>query len=162
MSQQIHIIWHISTFTSHLLTLPSLPRQLPFGVSTRVFSGARQLYSCSLNNRASRCTNEGKTIHGSVNSTLMCHYILTPCCIRGKCIYITSCREGLEQDRASLFSNCVRVCSVVSDFLQSHGLQPARLLCPWDFPGKNTGVGCHFLLQGSFLTRGMNHIFCVF
>ena len=28
-----------------------------------------------------------------------------------------------------------------------HGLQPARLLCPWDSPGKNTGVGCHFLLQ---------------
>ena len=28
-----------------------------------------------------------------------------------------------------------------------HGLQPTRLLCPWDFPGKNTGVGCHFLLQ---------------
>ena len=37
--------------------------------------------------------------------------------------------------------------SVVSDSLQSHGLQPARILCPWDFPGKNTGVGCHFLLQ---------------
>ena len=30
---------------------------------------------------------------------------------------------------------------------QSHGLLPARLACPWDFPGKNTGVGCHFLLQ---------------
>ena len=28
-----------------------------------------------------------------------------------------------------------------------HGLQPSRLLRPWDFPGKNTGVGCHFLLQ---------------
>ena len=27
--------------------------------------------------------------------------------------------------------------------LQPHGLQPTRLLCPWDFPGKNTGVGCH-------------------
>jgi len=27
----------------------------------------------------------------------------------------------------------------------------ARLLCPWDSPGKNTGVGCHFLLQGRFL-----------
>ena len=25
---------------------------------------------------------------------------------------------------------------------------PAMLLCPWDFPGKNTGVGCHFLIQG--------------
>ena len=31
-----------------------------------------------------------------------------------------------------------------------------RLLCPWDFPGKNTGVGCHFLLQGIFLTQGSN------
>ena len=35
----------------------------------------------------------------------------------------------------------------MSDSLQPHGLQPTRLLCPWDFPGKNTGVGCHFLLQ---------------
>ena len=31
-----------------------------------------------------------------------------------------------------------------------------RLLCPWDSPGKNTGVGCHFLLQGIFLTQGSN------
>ena len=29
-----------------------------------------------------------------------------------------------------------------------------RLLCPWDIPGKNTGVGCHFLLQGIFPTQG--------
>ena len=42
--------------------------------------------------------------------------------------------------------------SVVSDSLRPHWLQPARLLCPWDFPDKNTGVGCHFLLQGMFLT----------
>ena len=41
------------------------------------------------------------------------------------------------------------VSDVVSDSLQPHGLQPTRLLCPWDFPGKNTGVGCHFLLQFS-------------
>ena len=33
---------------------------------------------------------------------------------------------------------------------------PTRLLCPWDFPGKNTGAGCHFLLQGIFLTQGLN------
>ena len=31
--------------------------------------------------------------------------------------------------------------------LQPHRWQPTRLLCPWDSPGKNTGVGCHFLLQ---------------
>ena len=36
-------------------------------------------------------------------------------------------------------------CSVVSDSLQPHGLQPIRLLHPWNFPGKSTGVGCHFL-----------------
>ena len=36
------------------------------------------------------------------------------------------------------------------------GLWPARLPCPWDFSGKNTGVGCHFLLQGVFLTQGSN------
>ena len=38
--------------------------------------------------------------------------------------------------------------SVVPDSLQPHGPQPTRLLCPWDFPGKNTGMDCHFLLQG--------------
>ena len=32
----------------------------------------------------------------------------------------------------------------------------ARLLCPWDFPGKDTGVGCHFLLQGIVPTQGLN------
>ena len=35
----------------------------------------------------------------------------------------------------------------MSDSVQPHGLQPTRLPCPWDSPGKNTGVGCHFLLQ---------------
>ena len=31
-----------------------------------------------------------------------------------------------------------------------------HLLCPWDFPGQNTGVGCHFLLKGIFLTQELN------
>ena len=47
---------------------------------------------------------------------------------------------------------CVCVCvsqSVVSDVLQPRGLEPARLLCPWNSPGKNPGVGCHYLLQGN-------------
>ena len=46
--------------------------------------------------------------------------------------------------------------SVMSDYLQPHELLPARLLCPWDLPGKNIGVGCHFLLQGIFLTQRSN------
>ena len=37
--------------------------------------------------------------------------------------------------------------SVMSDSKRLHGLQPTRLLCPWDFPGKSTGVGCHCLLH---------------
>ena len=47
-------------------------------------------------------------------------------------------------------------CSVMSDSLWSNGLQTARLLCPWDFPGKNTGMACYFLLQGIFSTHGSN------
>ena len=47
------------------------------------------------------------------------------------------------------FSHSVVDCS-------PHGLQSTRLLCPWDFPGKNTSVGCHLLLQGIFLTQGLN------
>ena len=43
------------------------------------------------------------------------------------------------------------MCSVMSDSLRPHRLCPARLLCPWNFPGKNIGVGCHFLLQGNIL-----------
>ena len=37
----------------------------------------------------------------------------------------------------------------------TRGLQPTRLLCPWDSPGKNTGVGCHFLLQGNLPNPGI-------
>ena len=37
--------------------------------------------------------------------------------------------------------------SVVSDSWRLHGLRPTRLLCPWDFPGKSAGVGCHHLLR---------------
>ena len=47
-------------------------------------------------------------------------------------------------------------CSVVSDSLWPHGPQPTRLLSPWDSLGKNTGVGCHFSLQGIFQTQRLN------
>ena len=44
----------------------------------------------------------------------------------------------------------------MSDSLRPCGLKPTRLLPPWDSPGKSIGVGCHFLLQGIFLTQGLN------
>ena len=46
--------------------------------------------------------------------------------------------KGYDQ---TLFS-----CSVMSNSFATHELEPARLLCPWDFPGKNTGLSCHFPL----------------
>ena len=50
------------------------------------------------------------------------------------------------EETTRLFSSAQFTCSVVSNSLRPHGLQPTRLLCPWDFPGKSTGVGCHCLL----------------
>ena len=44
----------------------------------------------------------------------------------------------------------------MSNSLRPHGLEPTRVLRPWDFPSKGTEVGCHFLLQGIFLTQGWN------
>jgi len=71
--------------------------------------------------------------------------------------------------------------SVVSDSSWPYGLQPTRLLCPWDFPGKRTGVGCHCLqthvikitdeLEGktvtiscsfSSVTMGASGLYCLF
>ena len=73
----------------------------------------------------------------------------------------TSCRV---QDSSSWFekldtvsrSVCITAVEWLSRVLPPHGLLPARLLCPWEFPGKNTGVGCHALLQRIFPTQGLN------
>ena len=46
----------------------------------------------------------------------------------------------------------VQLCSTLCD----PWTLATRLLCPWDFPGKNTGVGCHFLLQGIFPAQGLS------
>ena len=64
--------------------------------------------------------------------------------------------EGsLEASHISLF---MCVCSVMSESLWPYGLSPARLLCPWDSPGKSTWVGCHCLLQGIFPKRDWTHV----
>ena len=53
---------------------------------------------------------------------------------------------------------CVCVCArayTCARYVTSR-LQPSKLLCPWDSPGKSTGVGCHALLQEIFPTQGLN------
>ena len=66
-----------------------------------------------------------------------------------------------EENQFSMVAHCaVLNHSVVPDSLWPHA--PTRLLCPWDFSGKNTGVGCHFLLQRIFLTQELNlHLLCL-
>ena len=70
-------------------------------------------------------------------------------------VKVTSDTEPSLIDSIALRLVCVCVLSrsVVSDSLWHHGLQSTRLLCPLDFPDKNTGVCCNFLLQGIFLTQ---------
>ena len=57
---------------------------------------------------------------------------------------------GLGKNQRGTFELCCCCCcwvaSVMSDSVRPHRRQPTRLLCLWDSPGKNTGVGCHFLL----------------
>ena len=63
-----------------------------------------------------------------------------------------------ELDYCPLFHKHTIICACVraQSLSRVHRLYPTRLLCPWDFPGKNTGVACHFPLQGIFPTQGLN------
>ena len=56
-----------------------------------------------------------------------------------------------------MHSECLQSCPT----LWPCGLQPARLLCPWDSPGKITGVDCHLLLQGTSGPRDQTCISCI-
>ena len=61
---------------------------------------------------------------------------------------------------SNIFFCCCLVTKLCLIPFRPHGLQPPRLLCPWDFPGKNTGVGCHFFfLQGSSLSHQGSPVF---
>ena len=70
--------------------------------------------------------------------SIICVYVNIYVCINYVCIY-------------HLYG-----CSVVSNSLWPHGPQPAWLLCLWDFPGRDTGGDCQFLLLGIFPTQGLN------
>ena len=58
-------------------------------------------------------------------------------------------RKDVEKDNPCtlMAAAAAKAASVVSDSVRPHRQQPTRLPCPWDSPGKNTGVGCHCLLQ---------------
>ena len=80
---------------------------------------------------------------------------------RGICVCHSCCQHsvGGPRIRINILQRAGKKqsvsCSVVCDPLSS------RLLCPWDSPGRNTGVGCHFLLQGIFWTQEWNPCSCI-
>ena len=74
---------------------------------------------------------------------------------------VANSQRWLKQLNAAATANSLQyiICTLhlfMSDSLRPHGLQPARLLCSWISPGKNTGVGGNFLLQEIFLTQESN------
>ena len=78
-------------------------------------------------------------------------------CIVRWILYYWAMREALQ-----LPCCCCWVARLCLSLLGLHGLKPTRLLCPWGSPGKNTGMGCHFLLQEIFLIQGSNpYLLCI-
>ena len=67
----------------------------------------------------------------------------------------TELLEGTGKSKSREDCECAKSLQLFPT-LRTYGLQPARSLCPWDSPGKNTGVGCQALLQGIFLAQGLN------
>ena len=94
----------------------------------------------------------------SIWSRLLSYY----CSSTGIRTVLRFCARSLKVESVSCSSLAllnmrpIHVCSVMSYFLWPYRLSLTRLLCLLDFPGKNTGMGCHFLLQGIFLTQGSN------
>ena len=62
---------------------------------------------------------------------------------------MASPKGGLSEKKVLVAQSCLTFCN-------PHGLQPGGLLCPWNSPGKNIGVGSRSLLQGIFLTQGLS------
>ena len=74
-------------------------------------------------------------------------------------MYLSQCHMFVYV--VSFNSHCVQSFSCVPVFTAPQTVA-CQALCPWSFPGKNTSVGCHFLLQGIFLTQGSNpHFLCL-
>ena len=85
-----------------------------------------------------------------------------PLCFLRLLFHLMPTRNSSRSAVLKFLCVCVCVCSVMSDSLWPHGLQLTRVPCPWNFPDKNTRVGCHFILQGTFLTQGLDlHLPCL-
>ena len=111
-------------------------------------------------------------MNSSVNIFLLnhfttCYILLTVIILKSKLLHmkVNSQRQlwKIGFSKSSPGSICMHTkFSVMPDYLRPCGLQQVNLLCPQDSPGKNSGVGCHTLLQAIFPTQESNpHLLCV-
>ena len=61
-----------------------------------------------------------------------------------------------QESKKNIYMKVKVLAAQVCSSLPPHGQESARLLCPWNFPGKNPGVGCRSLLQGVFSAQGLD------
>ena len=92
------------------------------------------------------------------NTGMGCHFLLQGIFpTQGLNSHLLHCRQILyHPSHQGSPTKCCQSLSHVRLCCNPMDCKPARLLCPWDFPVKNTGVGCHFCLQGIFLTQRLN------
>ena len=76
-------------------------------------------------------------------------------------VILSEVRQTVRQISNYIAFCCCLLAKLCLTLLQPHGLQTSRILCPWDFQGKNTGVGCHFFLWGSSWPRDQTHVSCI-
>ena len=96
-------------------------------------------------------------VYISPPSCFILHYLIHSCIpqvFTGPLPYPRQCSRHREYNKSPTYVCVLLAQSCLT--LWSYELRPIRLLCPWNSPGKSTGVGCHFLLQGIFPTQGSN------
>ena len=104
--------------------------------------------SCPTPSDPMDCSPPGSSVHGIFQARVL-EWVAMPFCRASsppRDQTSVSCIAGRFFTVLAIAA-AAAVASVVSDSVRPHRQQPSRLPCPWDSPGKNTGGGCHFLLQ---------------
>ena len=97
-----------------------------------------------------------------MNDTCRCTYNIAECIVTIVCCDVYPNRKSFfEHINICSYMLLLLSLSIMSYSLGLHRLLPTRLLCPWDFPGKNTGVVAISFSRGSSQPRDQTHVSCI-
>ena len=131
----------IRVFSNESVLCIRWPKYWSFNFSISLFNEYSGLISCRID------WLDLLAVQGPLKSVLQ-HHSLKASILRLSAFFIVQLSHPhMTTGKTIALTAAAKLASVVSDSVQPHRWQPTRLLCPWDSPGKNTGVGCHFLLQ---------------